>query len=143
MRRHVAPVLGVLLSGILAGRAGAQRSSDPSAFATIYEPRPNPVLPAVLIPFTIGPESCKRGHVPVVTLEIDNSLAQSEAVVRLRQRNAQRLDSLPIPMRCGDYVATWDGTIDGGKRVAPPAVYWLNLSVDGRHTARSLLVGQP
>jgi hypothetical protein len=37
-------------------------------------------------------------------------------------------------MRCGSYVAIWDGTIDGGTRLARPGIYYLRLSVAEENT---------
>jgi hypothetical protein len=137
MCRQLGPVLGVLLAGVAVVPAVAQGSADPTAI-TIREPRPDPVLPAALIPFTISSGACRKGHVPVVTMRVFNSLAQAVATLRLRQHGDQVLDT--IPLKCGDYVAVWDGTIDGGTRVAPPGVYWLQLSVDDRRSARQVLI---
>ncbi len=137
MCRQLGPVLGVLLAGVTAAHAAAQRPAD-SAPIVISEPRPSPVLPAALIPFTISSGACRRGHVPIVTMRVYNSLAQAVATLRLRQHGDQVLDS--IPLKCGDYVAVWDGTIDEETRVAPPGVYWLQLNVDDRRTARQVLV---
>ena len=51
MRRFVGPGLGLLLGGVAAFPVAAQRSSDAPALVILEEPRPNPVLPAALVPF--------------------------------------------------------------------------------------------
>jgi len=141
MRRFVGPGLGLLLGGVVAFPAAAQRSPDAPTFA-LEEPRPHPVLPVALVPFSITPEVCQRGHVPRVALRVYNGIAQPVATLRLRDRRTAILDS--IPLRCGRYVALWDGSIDGGTRAAPPGIYWLSLSVDdGPTKVRRVIVTPP
>ena len=127
MRRHVGPVLGLLLGGVLVRTTTAQRSPQ-SEPIVLQQARPNPIFPAALIPFTIAPEVCKGGHVPRVTLKIYNGAAQVVATLTLRGKTPVLLDG--TPMRCEDYVATWDGTVDSGRSVAVPAVYFVRLEVD-------------
>ena len=127
MRRRVGPVLGLLLGGILVLTTTAQRSRQ-SEPIVLQQARPNPIFPAALIPFSIAPEVCKNDHVPHVTLKIYNGAAQVVATLALRGKAVGPIDG--IPMRCGDYVATWDGTVDGGRSVAVPAVYFVRLEVD-------------
>ena len=141
MRRLCEPVLGCLLVGLWASGATAQRPA-PGVPVALEEPRPYPVLPAALVPFVLASEVCQRGHVPVVGMTVYNVLAQPVAILHLRTRRAEALDSLR--MRCGTYVATWNGTIDQGTRVAPPGIYYLQLTVDGRRpSTRKLVVPQP
>ena len=142
MRRFVGPGLGLLLGGVAAFPVAAQRSSDAPAPVVLEEPRPNPVLPAALVPFVIASDVCRRGHTPRVALRVYNVFAQPVASLRLRDRHAAVvLDS--IPMRCGQYVALWDGTVAGGTRAASPGVYYLRLSVDERSTSKKIIVTPP
>ena len=127
MRRPVGPVLGLLLGGFLVVATTALRSSDQPPIL-LQQARPNPILPASLIPFTIAPEVCKDDHVPRVTLKIYNGAAQEVATLTLRGRTEAPIDG--APMRCGDYVASWDGTVNGGRSVAVPAMYFVRLEVD-------------
>jgi hypothetical protein len=110
------------------------------AFA-LEEPRANPVLPVALVPFSIASDVCKRGHVPQVTLQVYNVLTQPVADLHLRDRPAMVLDS--IPLRCGQYVALWDGTVAKGTRAASPGLYLITLSVDGVSLVQRLLVREP
>lgn len=140
MRRLVGLVLVTLLGGGLAQRAGAQRLPETRAPA-IEEPRPNPVLPAALVPFVIPAEECRKDHLPQVALKVYNVLAQPVATLRLRGRRPDPVDA--VRLRCGAYVAVWDGTIGGGARVAPPGIYYLQLTVDDRPYTRKMVVTQP
>lgn len=131
MRRFIGPVWLALL-GMSAGPLAAQQSGGgPTAF--VEEPRPLPVLPAALVPFTIGPEFCRNGNNPSVSLMVHNVLIQP--VATLRMRNATRRPIRALTMRCGSFVAVWDGLIsgngEGGERVAPPGIYYLLLTVAG------------
>jgi hypothetical protein len=140
MRRFFGPGLGLLLGGVTALPAAAQRSPDAPTFV-LEEPRPNPVLPAALVPFAITSDVCRRGHAPRVALRVYNVFVQPVASLRLRDRRAVVLDS--IPLRCGQYVALWDGTVAGGTRAASPGIYYLRLSVDERSTARKVVITPP
>jgi hypothetical protein len=140
MRRFVGPGLGMLLGWIVALPAAGQGASTPPAI-TLSEPRPNPVLPAALVPFSVSSDLCRRGHIPRVALRVYNVFAQPVARLNLRDRRTVSLDS--IPMKCGDYVAVWDGTVDGGTRVASPGIYYMVLGVDGRTAARKVIITSP
>ncbi len=140
MRRFHGPGLGLLLALVPALSAGAQRPRERPA-VTIEEPRPLPVLPAAFVPFTIASEVCRNDHVPTVGLKVYNVLAQPVAVLRLRGRNFAPLDRTRL--RCGAYVALWDGTLDGGTRAASPGIYYLQLTVDDRPYTRKVIVPQP
>jgi hypothetical protein len=141
MRRFFGPGLGLLLGFVVASSATAQRSPTP-ATTVLHEPRADPVLPVALFPFTIAPEVCRQGHVPRISLKAYNSLSQTVAVLHLRDRPNALLDSLPL--RCGDYVARWDGTVDGGTRAASPGLYFFVLSADGGlGTLRKLILTAP
>ncbi len=147
MHRLVGPI-GVALLVMSAGPLTAQRSGGAPA-AVIEEPRPNPILPAALVPFTIGPEFCRNGNSPSVRLEIRNVLVQPVATLRLRGGQRALLDG--ITLRCGSFVAIWNGLIrsggEGEERLAPPGTYYLQLTVRGigglsRNVVRTLVVPQ-
>ena len=141
MRRFVGPGLGLLLGWVVVLPATAQRSPDAPAFI-LEEPRPNPVLPAALVPFAIASEVCRRGHTPRVALRVYNVFVQPVASLRLRdRRTVVVLDS--VPLGCGRYVDLWDGTIAGGTRAASPGIYYLRLSVDERSTAKKVIITPP
>ena len=139
MRRRVGPVLGLLLGGVLVLTTTAQRSPQ-SEPIVLQQARPNPIFPAALIPFTIAPEVCKNDHVPLVSLKIYNGAAQVVATLTLRGKSGAPIDGAPL--RCGDYVASWDGTVDGGKWVAVSAVYFVRLEVDRIPRSENLFVPQ-
>jgi hypothetical protein len=140
MRRLVRPGLGLLLGGVVAFPAAAQRSPAPPVI-TLEEPRANPALPAVLVPFSIASDLCKGGHVPRVSLQVYNVLTERVAILRLRDRPTVVLDS--IPLRCGQQVALWDGTVAKGSRAAPPGIYYFYLSVDGVSKGKQLRFTEP
>lgn len=141
MRRLFVPGLGLLLVVGMAGSVSAQRPRL-QAPVLLEEPRPNPVFPAALVPFTLGAEICRDGSRPVVSLKVYNVLAQPVATLRLRGRQTEPIDELV--MRCGGHVALWDGTIDDQTRAAPPGIYYVQLGVSGQRAAtRKLIVSQP
>lgn len=140
MRRFVRPGLGLLLGGVVAHPAAAQRSPAAPVIA-LEEPRANPVLPAALVPFSIASDVCKRGHVPRVALQVYNVLAEPVATLRLRDRPAVVLDR--IPLRCGQFVGLWDGTVAKGTRAASPGIYYMTLSVDGVPKAKRFRITEP
>lgn len=140
MRRFQGPGLGLLLALVPVCAAGAQQPRE-RPVASIEEPRPLPVLPAAFVPFAISSEVCRNDHVPTVGLKVYNVLAQPVAVLRLRGRNVAPLDRARL--RCGTYVALWDGTLDGGTRAASPGIYYLQLTVDDRPYTRKVIVPQP
>jgi hypothetical protein len=140
MRRFLRPGLGLLLGGAVAHPAAAQRSPAPPVIA-LEEPRANPVLPAALVPFSFASDFCRRGHVPRVALQVYNVLAEPVAALRLRDRPAAVLDS--IPLRCGQYVGLWDGTVAKGTRAASPGIYYMTLSVDGVLKVKRFQITEP
>lgn len=107
----------------------AQRIPGTSSLPTLDEPRPRPIFPALLIPFSIPESYCRSGRLPRVTLRAFSGLTQPIATLVLRNRPAAELDAAPL--RCGAWVARWDGVIQGPPaRIAPNAVYYLQLAVD-------------
>jgi hypothetical protein len=141
MRRLSGPGLGVLLVGWLAFPASAQRLPEPPPAIVLEQPRANPIFPASLVPFTVGPDMCRKNHQPRVTMRVLNVFTQLVATLTLHERRSVVLDS--IPMKCGQYLAQWDGTIDKGARVASPGVYIVQLIVDERNLATKLVFTTP
>lgn len=125
MRRLVMPGVAWLLVAVTSN-AAAQRPADPPA-VKIEEPRPAPVFPVALVPFSIPAELCRGGRTPVVTLRVHDALIKPVHTLRLRSRGREALDG--VALRCGRHVAIWDGTIDNGSRIAVPFVYYLYLTV--------------
>ena len=125
MRRHVWPVVvGLLLA--VSERGAAQRPTTPAV--TIEDPRPLPVLPAALVPFRLSRELCRGGRQPLVSLKVRDVLAKEVATLRLWRDPGVLLDGARTG--CGEFVAVWDGTVDGGRRLAPPQIYYLTLTAD-------------
>lgn len=131
MRRLV----GLAVAGLLIANAlplASQRPGTPAA-VKLEEPRPAPVFPVAIVPFSIPAELCRGGRIPEVTLAVHDAIAKPVQTLRLRNRQRELLDRLPL--RCGRHVALWDGTIDNGARMAPPFVYYLQLTVQLPDTA--------
>lgn len=126
MRRLVWPGVAWLLVAVGTPLA-AQRAGDPPA-PRLEEPRPAPAFPMALVPFTIPAEWCRGGQRPVVTLRVFNSSTTPVRLLRLRGRNGAALDKLPV--RCGTYVAFWDGTVNDPPRLALPSVFYVQLAVE-------------
>ncbi|MBW8772765.1 MAG: hypothetical protein JF590_05685 [Gemmatimonadetes bacterium] len=119
---------------------GAQQSQPPpqTPTATLGEANPNPFFPATLIPFSIRPEECTDGQLPLVSLKVYNVLVQVVAIPVLQSGKGEVLNDIRIS--CGDHVALWDGrTLDG--RIEPaPGVYYSQLTVDGVRYTRKMIV---
>jgi hypothetical protein len=126
MRRLVWPGVAWLLVAVCPSLA-AQRAGDPPA-PRLEEPRPFPAFPVALVPFTSPSEWCRGGGQPSVSLRVYNSAIQPVRTLRIRGLTGAVLDSLPL--RCGTYVAIWDGTIDDPPRLPIGAVYRLRLLVE-------------
>jgi hypothetical protein len=127
MHRFTVPGLVMLLLGLVARAATAQRAGDGPA-SVLQEPRPDPILPAAAAPFAIGPDLCRRGHVPTVSVRVYAVIGGEVATMSLRDHRSIVLDN--VPLKCGQYVAHWDGTINGGTRVAPPGIYYVQFLAD-------------
>ncbi len=126
MRRLVWPgVVWLLVAGT--NPLAAQRVSAPPA-PRLEEPRPAPALPAALVPFTIPSDYCRGGSEPRVSLRVYDVLSQPVHLLRLRGRDGQLLDRLPL--RCGTYVGIWNGTIGDPPRLPLATVYYLQLHVE-------------
>lgn len=128
MRRHAVSV-GIATWLVVLGALplGAQRNALPP-IPTLDEPRPWPIFPALLVPFSVPAEYCRDGRTPRITLRAFSGLTQPVATLVLRNRAATPLEGLPL--RCGAWVARWDGVLGSPPRIAPNAVYYLQLAVD-------------
>lgn len=136
MIRMVRPGMWVVL---LLGIASPVVAQDPQVpRVELKENTPNPFFPSTTIPFEIHREVCNRGHQPVVTLRVYNVLVQIVGIPTLRDSSGQRLENLRL--RCGSYVAYWDGRLREGREVAD-GVYYYQLLVDGeRISTRKMIV---
>lgn len=133
MRRHAVSV-GIAAWLVLgAVPLHAQRDAPPP-IPTLDEPRPWPIFPALLVPFSLPAEYCRDGRMPRVTLRAFSGLIQPVATLVLRNQAATPLDG--VRLRCGAWVARWDGVLGSPPRIAPNAVYYLQLAVDTSDAAR-------
>ncbi len=126
-------LIGLLL---ISGRAAAQDPA-PALRVELGENIPNPFFPATSIPFVIHPEVCTRGHDPLVSLKIYNVLAQVIAIPVLQGQPNEVLDQ--IRLKCGSYVAVWDGKLLDGRSEVTPGIYYYQLMVDGQRFTRKMI----
>ncbi|HKV75791.1 MAG TPA: hypothetical protein VJN95_14830 [Gemmatimonadales bacterium] len=126
-------LIGLLL---ITGRAAAQDPA-PALRVELGENIPNPFFPATSIPFVIHPEVCTRGHDPLVSLKIYNVLAQVIAIPVLQGQPNEVLDQ--IRLKCGSYVAVWDGKLLDGRSEVTPGIYYYQLMVDGQRFTRKMI----
>ena len=129
-----------LLLGLMVGMAApapAQVPSPPPVFE-LGDNFPNPFFPATSIPFVLTSEACTDGHVPLVTLEIYNVLVQVIAIPELQAGGRERVRGLRL--RCGSYVAYWNGRYLDDEREVTPGVYYYRLTVDGHSQVKKMIV---
>ena len=121
----------------------AQQSQPPPPrpTATLGENTPNPFFPATLIPFSIRPEECTNGQIPIVSLKVYNVLVQVVAIPVLQSGKGEVLNDIKIA--CGDHVALWDGRTLDGRSEPAPGVYYSQLTVDGVRYTRKMIVRKP
>jgi hypothetical protein len=121
-----------------AGSPVAAQVLAPAPKVELEDFYPNPLGAATTIPFKINPEVCVRGHQPVVSLRIFNSLVQVVAIPVLASGNGQPIDFVRV--MCGEHRAYWDGKYSDGKREAGAGVYYYQLTVDGERYTRKMVV---
>ncbi len=122
-----------------AGQQG-QSPQKPSA-GKLGKSYPNPFNPNVYTPFTVG-EACASGETHVVTVRILNILAQPVVIPVIAgpaanstssassSMNGARISNLRLA--CGDYVAFWNGKVEGGGKEAASGAYIVQIIVDGK-----------
>ncbi|HET9066704.1 MAG TPA: hypothetical protein VFN22_12860 [Gemmatimonadales bacterium] len=128
MHRHAVSAGIVAWLVVLGARPLQAQRATPPPIPTLDEPRPWPIFPALLVPFSVPEEYCREGRTPRVQLRVFDGLTAPIATLTLRGRAARPLDGRPL--RCGAWVAHWDGAWGSPPRLASNAVYWLQLSVD-------------
>jgi hypothetical protein len=69
---------------------------------------------------------------------VRNVIAQVVAGPMLIEEPGRRLHGLKL--RCGDYLAFWDGQYDDFDRQSTTGVYWIRLTVDGQAQTRKMIV---
>jgi hypothetical protein len=135
MVRVVCPTLVLALT---LGAATAVRGQAPPAVRVeLGEGVTDSTTGSTTIPFSILPEVCSKGHMPLVSLKIYNVLVQVVAIPVLEGETPVALTGNRL--RCGEYHARWDGKqLDG--RPATTGVYYYQLTVDGERFTRKLIV---
>ena len=103
---------------------------------------PNPFNPWVHTPFTVGGEGCTSGEQHAVSVRFLNILAQPVVVPVLEGTSANSTSSSAsslngssitnLSLACGNYVAFWDGKVNGGAKEAASGMYIVQILVDGK-----------
>ena len=127
--------------GLMVGASSpaAAQVLNPPPTVELMENSPNPLGAATTIPFRIAPEVCVRGHRPIVTLRILNSLVQVVAIPVLASSATETPLEL-VQIDCGMHRAYWNGKLLDGRRDARPGVYYYQLTVDGERHSRKMIV---
>jgi hypothetical protein len=127
--------------GLMAGASSpaAAQVLNPTPTVELMENSPNPLGAATTIPFRISPEICVRGHRPIVTLRILNSLVQVVAIPVLASSAGETALDL-VQIDCGMHRAYWNGKLFDGPRDARAGVYYYQLTVDGDSHTRKMIV---
>lgn len=74
----------------------------------------------------------------MVTVEIYNVLVQVVAIPELQTGGRERVRGLRL--RCGSYVAYWNGRYLDDEREVTPGVYYYRLTVDGQSQVKKMIV---
>jgi hypothetical protein len=142
--RWPALVLVLVVSAMMPKQAAGQQEQSPQkpSAGKFGRSWPNPFNPVVHTNFTVGGGTCAPTETHVVTVRILNILAQPVVIPVLygpsanstsgasSSMNGSRLSSLRL--ECGDYVAFWDGKVEGGGREAASGTYIVQLIIDGK-----------
>jgi hypothetical protein len=146
---HRWPALLLALVGLamMPRQAAGQESQAPQQHSAgkLGKSWPNPFNPVVHTPFTVGDSTCAAGETHAVTVRILNILAQPVVIPVLYGPSANSTSSASSSMNgsrisnlrleCGDYVAFWDGKVEGGGREAASGTYIVQIIVDGKLVA--------
>lgn len=136
--------LGVFMPDVAAAQDKSTRSSRPGM--SLGQNWPNPFNPETNIPFSVGdaPQcTASAGKQYRVSLRIFNLLPQHVATPVIKGgaggvSGGQPLENLTL--RCGEYVAYWDGKVRGTGRDAASGTYFYKLDVDGKQLVRKMIV---
>jgi hypothetical protein len=151
MKHRWAALVIVLALGALVPRfAAAQGTANPppagerSPGVELRQNSPNPFPQATTIPFSLGdPPSCSAdaGRQHRVTMRVYNVLAQLVAVPVLQSGGGGTGQAIMnVTLGCGTYSAYWNGTYMNTSQEVPSGVYIYVLDVDGRSTAKKMIV---
>lgn len=142
--RWPALMLALVFSAMVPKQAAGQQTQSPQQHSAgkLGKSWPNPFNPDVTTPFTIGDSTCRPGEQHVVTMRILNILAQPVVTPVLQGPSANSTSSASsalngsrisnLKLECGDYVAFWNGKIEGGSREAASGTYIVQIIVDGK-----------
>ncbi len=140
--RWPALVLALVVSAMMPKQAAGQQAQSPPKHSAgkLGRSWPNPFNPNTHTPFTVG-DACVTGETHVVTVRILNILAQPVKIPVMfgpsaittssasSSMNGARISNLRLA--CGDYVAFWDGYVEGTTREAASGTYIVQEIVDG------------
>ncbi len=141
--RWPALLLVLVVSAMMPKQAAGQQAQSPPKHSAgkLGKSWPNPFNPIVHTPFTVGDSTCSSSETHVVTVRILNILAQPVVIPVLfgpsanstssasSSMNGSRISNLRLA--CGDYVAFWDGKVEGGGPEAASGTYVVQIIVDG------------
>jgi flagellar hook assembly protein FlgD len=100
------------------------KSSIPQTWQ-LYQNYPNPFNPSTTIQFDVPEEA---GRVPRIAIQIFNILGQKVKTIERGNYDA------------GRYRIVWDGTNEGGRRVASGVYFYRILAGDFVHTMKMVLI---
>ena len=149
LARHMAVCVATALPVLLFAQTPVPPAASPVRMRPdgfdLGQSSPNPTAGETRFPFFVGdPPVCRDTRRQYrVTLRVYNLLAQEVAVAQLAGPNgelegARRLNG--VMLTCRQYVAYWDGRVDGTQRDAPDGIYLYRLEVNGRAVVKKLVV---
>ena len=135
--------LGVFMPDVAAAQDQSTRKSRPGM--SLGQNFPNPFNPETSIPFSIGdfPQCTNPGKLYRVSLRIFNLLPQHVATPVLKGGAGEVSGGQPLenlPLKCGEYIAWWDGKVRGTGRDAASGTYFYKLDVDGKQLVGKMIV---
>jgi hypothetical protein len=158
LHRWAAPALVLALCALVPEQAAGQSQQSPGrkTAGALGQNYPNPFNPETKIPIHVGHSAdhlvgqpdcgADEGKQHVVTLRIYNVLGVLVATPTLQaSTGGGSAVSGPLNglvLRCGDYVAFWNGHLLNTTREVPSGVYVYELIVDGQRSSRKMFVGK-
>jgi hypothetical protein len=144
--RWAALVLVLALWAMTPKNAAGQDKTQPRGHGAgkLGKSYPNPFNPENHTPFTVGDSStcADVGEQHEVTIQIKNVLAQVVAIPVLEGVTSAvsssalslggRTPISRLKLTCGDYIAFWDGNVQGTKKEAASGIYLVVITIDGK-----------
>lgn len=158
LHRWAAPALVLALCALVPEQAAGQSQQSPGRKSAggLGQNYPNPFNPETFIPFHVGHTAeqhpvgqyqCEDENKQyVVTVRIYNVIAELMAIPILQASTggttagARPLNGLLL--KCGDYVAYWNGHYMGTGREVASGVYLYELVIDGRRSHKKMFVAK-